>query len=136
MKSGARHTTSDSDLSMRKSLVSLVLLFVSPLFAQTAQKIDVRVINVDVAVVDGNGKAVTDLTKDDFEITEDGKPQTITNFVVVQRQAAMKEGARPLADFQLRRWLVLIVDNNYIDKQDRDAALRTLDSFVDGTFDG
>lgn len=121
---------------MQRPLVALALFLVSPLFAQTAQKIDVRVINVDVVVVDGSGNAVADLTKDDFEVTEDGQPQAITNFTLVKRQAPAAAGARPMVDYELRRRLILIVDNNYIDKQDRDAALRTLDNFVDTRFDG
>jgi len=122
---------------MHRSLVALALFLVSSLFAQTVQKIDVRVINVDVVVVDGSsGNAVTDLTKDDFEITEDGQPQPITNFTRVQRQQPAAGAARPMVDYELRRRLILIVDNNYIDKQDRDTALRTLDSFVDTRFDG
>lgn len=32
--------------------------------------------------------------------------------------------------------MVLLVDNNYIDKTDRDAALRKLDEFIDQSFDG
>jgi len=121
---------------MRTPLASLVSLFLAvPLLAQTVEKIDVRVINVDVSIVDGSGKAVTDLTRDDFEITEDGQPQTITNFLIA-RGVSASGGARPTADLQFRRRLILIVDNNYIDKTDRDAALRTLDEFIDGTFDG
>ena len=39
-----------------------------------------RVVNVDVFVRDKDGNPVTGLTKDDFELYEDGKPITITNF--------------------------------------------------------
>src|SRR2546430_4160058 len=118
---------------MRKPLVMFFL--VAPLVAQPAEKIDVRVINVDVAVVDGDGKAVKDLKKDDFEIIEDGQPQRVTNFLITQ-SAPMTDAARPSNDLQFRRRLILIVDNNFIDKADRDNALRTLDAFIDGTFEG
>ena len=42
--------------------------------------VDVKVVNVDVSVTDGGGKTVNGLTKDDFEVLEDGQPQAITNF--------------------------------------------------------
>ena len=45
-------------------------------------RITTNLVQVDV-VVTRNGKVVTDLTPNDFEILEDGKRQTITNFVYV-----------------------------------------------------
>ena len=45
-------------------------------------RITTNLVQVDV-VVTKNGKVVTDLTPNDFEIFEDGKRQTITNFVYV-----------------------------------------------------
>ncbi|PYQ61781.1 MAG: hypothetical protein DMF58_03670 [Acidobacteria bacterium] len=102
---------------------------------QTAARIDVKVINVDVSVIDAAGKPVSDLKRDDFEVAEDNQPQKITNFSLVDRPPARPE-SHAAADLQLRRRVILLVDNNYIDKSDRDAALRTLDQFIDGTFDG
>jgi VWFA-related protein len=52
--------------------------------------VNVNVVNVDVYVTDKSGKRVTGLTKDDFEIYEDGRPVAITNFYAV-------EGGRPVA---------------------------------------
>ena len=119
----------------RLRLLVPFLLGAVPLLAQpVAQKIDVRVINVDVSVVDGAGKAVVDLTRDDFEVAEDGQPRVLTNFLLLDRPAAGT--TRTLPDLNLRRRVILLVDNNYIDKTDRDNALRRLDEFVDGTFDG
>jgi VWFA-related protein len=40
----------------------------------------VETIQVTVTVTDANGRLVTDLSKDDFEITEDGIPQEVTHF--------------------------------------------------------
>jgi len=42
--------------------------------------VTVHVVSVDVVVTDNNGNYLTTLTKDNFRITEDGVPQTITNF--------------------------------------------------------
>src|SRR5581483_3249492 len=41
---------------------------------------DVRVVNVLVTVHDKSGKVVSDLTKDDFNLAEDGRDQTIRYF--------------------------------------------------------
>src|SRR5688572_20638955 len=42
-------------------------------------RINTNLVQVD-AVVTKDNKPVTDLTEDDFEVLEDGKPQFITNF--------------------------------------------------------
>src|SRR5213075_711137 len=47
--------------------------------SQDVVKIRTNLVQLD-AVVTKDGKQVTDLTPDDFELLEDGKPQTITNF--------------------------------------------------------
>ena len=43
-------------------------------------KINARTVLVDVVVTDKAGHAVPNLTKDDFQVTEDGKPQSVTFF--------------------------------------------------------
>jgi VWFA-related protein len=42
--------------------------------------VDVKVVSLPVTVRDKHGKIVTNLTKDDFTLEEDGKPQTIRYF--------------------------------------------------------
>lgn len=42
--------------------------------------VDVSIVNVDVFVTDKKGNRIHGLTKDDFVLTEDKKPQAITNF--------------------------------------------------------
>jgi VWFA-related protein len=115
---------------MRTPLTLAAALIISaPLLAQpsavpapVATSVDVRVINVDVSVIDGSGSPVTDLTRDDFEILEDNQPQKITNFLQVNRSTATAPDARTISDFQFRRRMILLVDNNYIDKSGRRAA--------------
>jgi len=71
-----------------RSLPAVVLLLTAvPLFAQSVAKIDVRVINVDVSVVDASGKSVTGLKSGDFEILEDTQPEKVTNFSIVDHAA-------------------------------------------------
>jgi len=43
-----------------------------------------NLVRVDVSVVDRHGEPVTDLTQDDFEIREDGVPQKVENFKLVE----------------------------------------------------
>lgn len=121
---------------MRTFLAVALVAFAVPLLAQSSAKVDVKVINVDVSVIDPNGKPLTDLTSDDFEVLEDNQPRKVTNFALMDRASSARAEGRPSTDVQLRRRVILIVDNNYIDKSDRDAALRKIDEFVDGTFDG
>jgi VWFA-related protein len=66
-----------------------VLLLAPPLQSQnppaaappvTTIPVEVKVVTLPVTVRDKKGKIVRDLTKDDFELEEDGKPQTIRYF--------------------------------------------------------
>lgn len=119
------------------------------MFAQSAslpplaEQVNVQVINVDATVIDRNNQPVRNLTKDDFEIFEDGKPQTITNFYIVDgasvRQSA---GSSPAATEvvpatgRFKRKAILIVDNHFIDKRTRNAALASLRKFIDSDYSG
>ncbi len=44
----------------------------------------INYVRVDAIVTDKDGKPVLDMTKDDFGVSEDGKPQTIDSFSVVK----------------------------------------------------
>ena len=48
--------------------------------APTTLSVDVKVVTLPVTVRDKHGKIVTSLTKDDFVLEEDGKPQSIRYF--------------------------------------------------------
>ena len=61
------------------------------------ETVNVSVVNVDVYVTDRDGKRVTGLTKDDFEITENGKTVAITNFYAVEGGQAKLVGDEPPA---------------------------------------
>jgi hypothetical protein len=65
----------------------VVLCCVHVLVGQAPQqptfRVQVEAIEIDASVTDAQGNVVTNLTKDDFEILEDGKPQTITSFALV-----------------------------------------------------
>lgn len=48
-------------------------------------RVDVNVVNVEVFVTDENGRRVTGLEPDDFEVREDGRAVEISNFYAVAR---------------------------------------------------
>ena len=50
-------------------------------------QVEVNVVNIPVTVRDGGGRFIVDLTKDDFEITEDGQPVEIRYFAQSHEQA-------------------------------------------------
>jgi len=57
-------------------------------------KVQVDYVDVDVLVTDGQGRFVRDLARDDFQVFEDGKRQTIANFSVVD--IPIERADRPL----------------------------------------
>ena len=55
----------------------------------------INVVRVDVIVSDKQGAAVADLQQSDFEVSEDGKPQTIASFKLIRIDGNVGEGAEP-----------------------------------------
>ena len=112
-----------------------------PALAPFAEEVEVRVVNVDVVVTDQDGQPVGDLTREDFVIYEDGKPQPITNFYVVDGIRVRSGGPgvewEPVgADSSFRRRILLLVDNNFVNKPQRDNAINALHDYLNAKFDG
>ncbi len=65
-------------------------------------RVEVNYVEVDATVTDAQGKVVTDLTADDFEVLEDGKPQKVSAFSIVNIPIERAErplfAARPVED--------------------------------------
>jgi VWFA-related protein len=63
-------------------------------------QVEVNYVDVDVVVTDEQGKFVTGLTRDDFEVFEDGKPQKVDTFslveVPVEKPAEFVVDGRPI----------------------------------------
>ena len=55
----------------------------------------VQIVEVDVRVFDKDNRFVTDLTQDDFELVEDGKPQRIDAMYLVRGQTGVGPGPDP-----------------------------------------
>ena len=83
----------------RCSLLIAVLLAAAPLAAQAQQipvfEAEANLMEIEVRVTDGRGQAVAGLSKDDFELLEDGKPQEIATFEFVTRLVPKSELADP-----------------------------------------
>lgn len=79
--------------------IAVALFAAASAQAQVSEVIEVHVANVDVVVVDRAGNPITGLTKDDFQIFENGKPQPVTNFYEMRSQtlAASEPGTAPAA---------------------------------------
>jgi len=60
------------------------------------RNVDVTVTNIDVVVTDSKGKRVKGLTRDDFEVYEDGVLQPLTNFYAVDGGKVVFFGDEPV----------------------------------------
>jgi VWFA-related protein len=139
---------------MRRIAIAVVLLLaVSSQSQQSAkpqamgappplvEKIDVSVVNVDVTVTDRHGRPVPNLTRNDFELFEDGKPQPISNFYAVENAQARAEPrsagepapAPPPERF--RRKVLVLIDNLNATMHGRNEALARLETFIKDHFD-
>ncbi len=117
--------------------------------------VDVNLINVDVYVTDRDGQRVTGLTKDDFELLEDGRPIRITNFYAVEdgKPVVLPEEAQaagtpvapppdeppsptrldelPVPEDQ-RLHLIVYIDNLFIRPFNRNKVVREVRRFLHG----
>jgi VWFA-related protein len=103
------------------------------------EKIEVSVVNVDVTVTDRHGKPITGLTRNDFEILEDGKPQPISNFYAVDNSQARPDTTAAPAEVntqdRFRRKVLVLIDNLNTTPHGRNVALDQLEKFVNEHFD-
>jgi VWFA-related protein len=123
---------------LRKSLITVCLL--SLLWVPDAQsqqtpangpartiEVTTTLVEVDAIVTDSKGKPVTNLSVDDFQILQDGKPQRITTFSRVSTTAAPARpnsnssvavaAAKPLAREDVKRTIAFVVDDLRFDWQ-------------------
>ncbi len=126
------------------AVVSCVFLVIPSISAQNfgplpplTAHVDVNVVNVDVTVTDRSGKPLMNLTRADFQIFEDGKPMNVSNFSVVETtmqritpDPSSHEVAQSAPVPPGRRKLLILIDNNYLEKQERDRALKTIETYL------
>src|SRR5258706_243196 len=144
---------------MRKlSAISVLFLASLPLGAQQPpppppqteapapylEKMDIRVINVDVVVTDKKGNRVRGLTRDDFEIYENGIPKPISNFYEVESEpkpvpqpgtAAVpaKKTAAQIAEIpdNQRRRIIFYIDNLSLAPFNRNRVFKDMKKFLE-----
>lgn len=139
-----------------KTLIAfaLTISILAQTFAQEQEKRDVvrivtNLVAIDVIVTDKNGKQVTDLKPEDFEIFEDGKKQQLTNFSYIEtgkssgselKETANAEGSNksgasvapaPLTREQVRRTVALVIDDLGLSFESFDYARQAMAKFVD-----
>ena len=88
--------------------------------------VDVQEVRLDVVVLDGRGRPITDLTADDFEVYQDNRKMKVTSSVYIDYQASAAERssafqkASPylpkisdalLENEDVRRTILFVVDN-------------------------
>ena len=109
-----------------KILVCFLCLFVARLHAQDPEvvRITTNLVQVDL-VVTKDGKQITDLKPEDFEILEDGRPQKITSFAYISTNpSAPKKNdtsttnestvpviPKPPLPYEVKRTIAIVVDD-------------------------
>ena len=88
------------------------------------ESLDVRVVNVDVRVSDAEGRTVTGLTAEDFELSDDGKEVELTHFAGPAVDA--DSGASPAGPR-----LVLFLDDAELEPGERKTLFEHLQSGLD-----
>lgn len=129
-------------------ILAAALLLTGPVFGQETdqtffESIDVNVVNVEVYVTDRDGKRVHGLTRDDFQVLEDGKPVEISNFYAVsegrvsqpeaeapaEEAAPSAEAPAPVPDNQ-RLYLAIFLDNRSLTPASRNLILKSVQDFT------
>ncbi len=119
------------------------------------ETLEVNLINVEVFVTDKKGNPITGLTKDDFEIYENRRPVTMTNFYAVEggkrvgpwpgepqeaapsarRPAVPGVEEKPPIPEEQRLHLVVYIDNFNIRPFNRNRVFRRLRGFLNDKLD-
>jgi len=132
---------------MRRAAAAVLCILLSiPSVASAQSKlvetIEVRVTNVDVVVTDKKGNPIVGLTRDDFEIYENGKLQPITNFYEVRPESVNTVAGMPPADETAvlapaevrQRKIIFFIDNQSLHPLRRNEVFASIDKFFDKLF--
>ncbi|MDQ6803055.1 MAG: VWA domain-containing protein [Acidobacteriota bacterium] len=106
------------------------------------ETMDIRVVNVDVVVTDKKGKPVTGLTKDDFQLFENGVPKNVSNFYEVEGPKALNVAITPVPGGpppavtreeipeNLRRRVIFYIDNLSLMPFNRNRVFKEMKEFA------
>ena len=104
-------------------------------------RVRVNVVEVRAVVRDEHGKPVANLAREDFQLFDDGKPQTIANFTletpeVRSAEAAAAASARPMENLMPAsapvRFVALVFDDTHLSPTDLMYARNSATAFLDG----
>lgn len=133
----------------RKALLLALFLLFSVLFAKLAAqnpsdplRVSVTLVQVDAVVTDRSGKQITDLTKDDFEVLEDGKAREITYFSYIRTSLPSTNAGGPggvvgptsparVTRESVQRTMALVVDDLKMSFESINHSRSALKKFVD-----
>jgi VWFA-related protein len=128
----------------------IALLIAAPVLAAGAQdkgkqdkggeiRLSTELVQIDVLVTDKSKKPVSGLTREDFELYDNNKPQHITNFAYEETKARHIEDAaaenrrlpRAITAAELRRVFAFVVDTLHIKYENIGRTRKMLSDFVD-----
>lgn len=142
---------------MKKALLFAILVWASPLAAQKpppptpvkpvamapySEKVEVSITNVEVVVTDSRGNRIPGLTREEFDVFQDGVPQKITNFYAVSGGKVTLEDGKVVAldapeaeelPRELKARYLIYVDNLNIQPQNRNRMFKRLKEWVHDT---
>ena len=108
-----------------------------------SESVEVTVTNIEVVVTDSKGNRVTGLTRDDFEVIQDGRPQPITNFYAVAGGKVTLDDGKVISlespaeaaevPQELKTRYVVYIDNLNIQPQNRNRMFKRLKEFIGQT---
>lgn len=128
-------------LGLAAALATSLPAGVAAVGQQPATAVVADIVRLDVVVSDASGKPVAGLTVGDFQVFEDGAPQTITDFVEVRRGQADSSGSEPATTrpgapspapaSEAFRHVVIVVDDLHMALETVEPAKAALLRFVD-----
>ena len=112
-----------------------------PAEAPATIRVRVNVVEVRVVVRDEHGKPVANLGREDFQLYDDGKPQTIANFTVETPEVRSAEAAAAASAVPTEalmpasapeRFVALVFDDTHLSQADLVYARNSATAFLDG----
>src|SRR5262245_11106474 len=110
-------------------------------FAEPLLRLETELVQIDVVVVDKEGKLIRDLRREDFELYEDGKKMVISHFaagtavkpakwLTTEKKRAGNENKPTVAEISAGRYIVLAVDDYHLAPENLLIAKRVLNRFI------
>lgn len=106
--------------------------------------VSTELVQIDVVVTDKNGRAVAELTPEEFEVTEDGRPRVVSHLSYVVTGSVPRGAAPPapdspreaapaaaLAESRAPRTIAIVVDDLNLSSESMGRARRQIREFLD-----